>query len=133
MMTRSYRRLSLRPLTSIGGITKNVFTLTSHGVPMPHQALIVIDIQNDYFPDGKFPQWNADATLANIEAAINKARERKIPVILVQHIADATKGVAPFFNEGTSGVDIHPRILAAAPDATIVTKSVADSFHHTTL
>ena len=54
-------------------------------------------------------------------------------MILVQHVADASKGIAPFFNAGTSGVDIHPRILAAAPDGIIVTKNFADSFHHTTL
>lgn len=100
---------------------------------MSKQALIVIDLQNDYFPEGKFPLWNADVTLANTEIAIAKARAKNIPVILVQHIADASKGIAPFFNAGTTGVDIHPRILTAAPDGIIVTKAFADSFHHTTL
>jgi nicotinamidase-related amidase len=100
---------------------------------MPKQALIAIDLQNDYFSDGKFPLWNTDATLTNIEAAISKARTRNIPVIIVQHVADATKGIAPFFNEGTPGVDVHPRILAAAPDGIVVTKAFADSFHRTTL
>ena len=100
---------------------------------MPKQALVVIDLQNDYFPDGKFPLWNTDATLANSEAAIAKARARNLPVILIQHVADGTKGIAPFFNGGTTGVDIHPRILAAAPDGIIVTKAFADSFHNTTL
>ena len=100
---------------------------------MAKQALVVIDLQNDYFPDGKFPLWNTDATLANTEAAIAKARAKSIPVILIQHIADGKKGIAPFFNEGTTGVDIHPRILAAAPDGIIVTKAFADSFHNTIL
>jgi nicotinamidase-related amidase len=100
---------------------------------MSKRALIVIDLQYDYFPGGKFPLWNTDVTLANTEAAIAKARAKNIPVILVQHVADASKGIAPFFNEGTSGVDIHSRILATAPDGIIVTKAFADSFHHTTL
>ena len=100
---------------------------------MPKQALIVIDLQNDYFPDGKFPLWNTDNTLANTKAAIARARAKNIPIILVQHIADAGKGIAPFFNAGTMGVDIHPGILAAAPDAIIVVKSFADSFYNTTL
>lgn len=95
-------------------------------------ALIVIDLQNDYFPDGRFPLWNAEGTLAKVEQAIGQARAKGMPVILVQHVADASKGVAPFFNTGTPGVDIHPRILAAAPDAPII-KSFADSFHKTTL
>lgn len=99
----------------------------------PQRVLIVIDVQNDYFPDGKFPLWNADATLDKVESAIVRARAAAVPVILVQHVADAGKGVAPFFNLGTAGVEIHPRIRAAAPDATVVIKSFADSFLNTTL
>lgn len=99
----------------------------------PQRALIVIDLQNDYFPEGKFPLWNTEATLAAAEAAIGKAHAKNIPVILVQHIADSSKGIAPFFNAGTHGVELHPRILAAAPQATIVVKSFADSFLNTTL
>jgi len=97
------------------------------------RALIVIDVQNDYFEDGKFPLWNTEATLANVESAIAKARQQGVPIILVQHVADAGKGIAPFFNSGTVGVEVHPRILAAAPDAIPVTKSFADSFLNTDL
>jgi len=97
------------------------------------KALLAIDLQNDYFPGGAFPLWNAEATLANVEAAIGKARAQGIPVIHIQHIADAAKGVAPFFNAGTPGVEIHPRILAAAPAAPVVVKTHADGFHGTAL
>lgn len=97
------------------------------------KALIVIDLQNDYFPDGKFPQWHPEETLANVERAIEQARAKGVPVIHVQHIADASRGIAPFFNAGTPGVEIHPRILAAAPDAPVVVKHFADAFHDTTL
>jgi nicotinamidase-related amidase len=98
-----------------------------------HTALIVIDIQNDYFPEGLFPLWNAEATLANIVTAIANATAQGVPIILVQHIADGTKGPAPFFNEGTAGVEIHPSILAAAPDAPIIIKRHADGFIGTAL
>ena len=97
------------------------------------KALLVIDLQNDYFPDGSFPLWNADATLQNIVQAIEKADAQGIPVILVQHIANSDLGIAPFFNKGTTGADIHPRILAAAPHAPVVVKEFADSFVNTTL
>lgn len=96
-------------------------------------ALIVIDLQNDYFPDGKFPLWNADTVLTRVETAIAAANARNIPVVLVQHVADTSKGPAPFFNAGSAGVDIHPRIIAAAPDAPVVVKRFADSFHATEL
>jgi len=102
-------------------------------MPASKRALIVIDLQNDYFPDGKFPLWNTEATLSNIELAIAKARSLGWTTVLVQHIANSKMGISPFFNEGSSGAEIHPRILAAAPEAIVVTKEFADSFHHTNL
>ncbi len=92
------------------------------------RALIVVDPQNDYFPGGAFALWNTEETLANIERAIGAAIKSDIPVIIVQHVADPKLGLAPFFNAGTPGVEIHPGIRAAAPDAVIVTKSFADAF-----
>lgn len=97
------------------------------------KALLVIDLQNDYFPEGKFPLWNTETTLRQIEQAIEKANAQGIPVIHIQHIADPALGLAPFFNQGTNGVAIHPRILAAAPQAPVVVKHFADSFHQTNL
>jgi len=96
-------------------------------------ALVVIDVQNDYFPGGKFPQWNTEATLQCVERAIRAAKERDVPVVLVQHVADPAKGVAPFFNAGTPGVDIHQVVLKAAPDAPVVVKKFADAFAGTDL
>jgi len=95
------------------------------------KALLVIDLQTDYFPGGKFPLWNTDAVLQNIEVAIGKANAQGISVIHIQHIAK--QGMAPFFTEGTPGADIHPRILAAAPNAPVVVKEFADSFEKTNL
>lgn len=95
------------------------------------KALLVIDLQNDYFPGGKFPLWNTDDVLENIERAIAKANAQGVPVIHIQHIAKG--GLAPFFNEGTPGADIHPSILAAAPKAPVVVKEFADSFEQTNL
>ena len=86
------------------------------------QALLVIDLQNDYFPGGKFPLWNTEVVLENIERAIGAANTLGIAVIHIQHIANSEMGIAPFFNAGTTGADIHPRILAAAPNAPIVVK-----------
>ena len=97
------------------------------------KALLVIDLQNDYFPGGAFPLWNTDVVLKNIEHAIEKANSLGVPVIHIQHIANSKQGIAPFFNEGTPGADIHPQILAAAPKAPIVIKEFADSFEKTTL
>lgn len=96
------------------------------------RALIVIDIQNDYFPGGQYPLWNAEGTLANIEAAVAAAKAKDIPVVIVRHVAAAGR-LAPFFNAGTAGAGVHARLLAAAPGAPLVVKSHADSFHETAL
>lgn len=100
---------------------------------MPNRALIVIDIQNDYFPGGRFPLWNPEGTLASIEAAIARAKAAGVAVVLVQHIANPSRGPAPFFNKGTEGAALHPRLLAVAPDAPVVVKDHADSFFGTNL
>lgn len=97
------------------------------------KALLVIDLQNDYFPDGKFSLWNTEVTLNNIVRAIEAARAKGITVIHIQHIANPEMGIAPFFNQGTEGAKIHPRVLEAAPDAPIVVKEFADSFEKTNL
>ncbi|MEI6781157.1 MAG: cysteine hydrolase family protein [Verrucomicrobiota bacterium] len=97
------------------------------------KALLLIDLQNDYFPGGKFPLWNTDVTLSHIEQAIRAAQVKGIPIIHIQHIANSEMGIAPFFNKGTDGAKIHPRILEAAPDAPVVVKEFADSFVKTEL
>ncbi len=97
------------------------------------KALIVIDLQNDYFEGGQFPLWNTDVILTNIVEAIKKAQAQDMPVILVQHVADPKAGISPFFNEGTEGVNIHPEILKVASDAKVVTKAYADGFYETNL
>ncbi|MDF2540749.1 MAG: isochorismatase [Herbinix sp.] len=94
------------------------------------KALVVIDIQNDYFAGGKFPLWNTETTLDNIEKAIEKANASNVPVILIQHVSEFN---SPFFNKDTEGIEIHPRILHAAPNAKKVIKTNADSFYKTNL
>ncbi|MFV0443289.1 MAG: cysteine hydrolase family protein [Planctomycetaceae bacterium] len=95
------------------------------------KALLVIDVQNDYFPDGKFPLWNTNAVLANIERIIGRAKADGISVIFVQHIVKGEQ--APFFCEDTSGVKIHPRLLDVSPESVVVEKCHADSFLDTAL
>ncbi len=96
-------------------------------------VVFVHKMQNDYFPGGAFPLWQPEAVLERTLAAVAAARARGVPVILVQHVADPAKGPAPFFNQGTPGVDLHPHLLAAAPEAPVVLKRFADSFHQTDL
>jgi nicotinamidase-related amidase len=97
------------------------------------KALLLIDLQNDYFLGGLFPLWNTEGTLASLLGAIERAKTVGIEVLHIQHIANPQAGIAPFFNKETSGAEIHPTILSAAPNAPIIVKEYADSFHETEL
>jgi len=92
------------------------------------RTLLVIDIQNDYFPAGLLPLWQAEETEARIAAAIRSARDEGTKIVLVQHISTAATGLFT----GT-GALIRPAILEAAHDAPVVTKHVADAFQNTGL
>lgn len=93
-------------------------------------ALLLIDLQNDYFPGGRYPLWNADATLGQVEVEVAAARASGELVVHVQHVAPSG---APFFEPDTDGVKIHPRAFAVAPEAPVIVKRYADSFHETGL
>ncbi|MGV8855413.1 MAG: cysteine hydrolase family protein [Devosia sp.] len=94
------------------------------------RTLLVIDIQNDYFPGGTLPLWQAEETENRIVAAIGQARATGDKVVLVQHVSMQSTGL--FAAEG-AGVTIRPAILAAAGNAPIVTKHKADAFQDTDL
>ncbi|MCT4612109.1 MAG: cysteine hydrolase [Clostridia bacterium] len=94
------------------------------------KALILIDVQNDYFEGGKFPLWNVGNTLDNIVESVKKAKENDIEVVLIQHVADEN---GPFFNESSEGVKLHEKLLTVAGDAEVVIKTKADSFYNTNL
>ena len=93
-------------------------------------ALLVIDIQKDYFPGGAYPLWQPEETVVNTLSAMALAQSHGVDIIHVQHVFDTP---APFFNKGTEGIEIDPRILQAAPESPIVVKSFADSFEQTNL
>ena len=91
------------------------------------KALLVIDCQKEYYADGGFPLWNMEATVDGIKAAMKRANEKGIPIILAQHVFPKDSGM-PAFIDGTPGVDIADEILALAPDAPVIRKANADVF-----
>jgi nicotinamidase-related amidase len=72
-------------------------------------------------------------TLNNVTTAIQQAQQAGDLVVLIQHVADPAMGIAPFFNEGTDGADLHPRIRELALGAPVVVKAYADGFVETHL
>lgn len=95
------------------------------------KALLVIDMQNEFFAGGKLPLWNTEKTLENVRKAIKKAKDKNILPILIMHVMPSNK--APFFIKGSEGVKIHQQILSDIPDAKIIEKNFADGFEATEL
>lgn len=100
---------------------------------LSRKALLVVDVQNDYFPGGKLPLWNAQGTLKAVLDAVAQARALGMPVILVQHVAAASSSGSGLFAEGSQGALIRPELLKAAPEAQVVVKHHADAFIETGL
>jgi nicotinamidase-related amidase len=94
------------------------------------EALLLIDIQNDYFPGGKMSLHEPDAASKNAAAILSEFRRHGKKVIHVQHIA--TRADATFFLPNTVGADIHPSV-APQPQETVVIKHFPNSFRDTTL
>jgi nicotinamidase-related amidase len=93
-------------------------------------ALVLIDLQNDYFPGGSMELVGADAAVAEARTLLEAFRARGLPVFHVQHIAK--RAGATFFLPGTKGAEIHAAVAPAAKEA-IVTKHFPSSFRETTL
>jgi nicotinamidase-related amidase len=93
------------------------------------RALLVIDVQNEYFT-GRLPVTYPAGSLSNILAMIDNAREHGIPVVVVQHTSPQ-KG-APFFREGSEGWNLHPEIAARHYDH-LIEKNLPGSFTGTDL
>ena len=93
-------------------------------------ALLLIDIQNDYFPNGAMELVGADSASSQAASLLASFRERALPVFHIQHIS--TRPTATFFRPNTHGVEIHPSVLPA-PDETVITKGFPNSFRETSL
>jgi len=97
---------------------------------MPDTALVVIDIQNDYFPGGAMELEGAEAAGAKAGIALRNFREKKLPVIHVRHLS--VRPGAPFFLPGTRGAEIHASVQPAAGE-TVLEKNFPNSFRNTRL
>ena len=50
-------------------------------------ALVLIDLQNDYFPGGAMELVGADAAVSRVAALLEAFRRRSLPVFHIQHLA----------------------------------------------
>jgi nicotinamidase-related amidase len=97
---------------------------------MADTALLIIDIQNDYFPGGAMQLEGADAAGAKAGQALKSCRERKLPIFHVRHLS--TRPGSTFFLPGTRGAEIHGSVLPQGNEA-IIEKNFPNSFRATGL
>lgn len=97
---------------------------------MGQPVFIVIDIQNDYFPGGAMALYEPDRAAQKARQALEHARLKKMPCIVVQHIAENPG--ATFFKPGTRGVEIH-RDFSPLADEIHLVKHHPSAFHETRL
>ncbi|MDQ0821729.1 nicotinamidase-related amidase [Arthrobacter sp. V4I6] len=76
----------------------------------PRRALIIIDVQQEYF-EGLLPiQYpDRDTSIANIVKAVDTAGQAGLPIAVIQH--ELPEG-APVFAKGTPGWNLHPEVAA---------------------
>jgi len=95
-----------------------------------NQALLIIDIQNDYFPGGAMELVGSPAAGAKAGMLLQAFRQKQLPVVHIQHVS--TRPGATFFLPNTRGVEIHE---SEAPQAgeTVLQKNFPNSFRGTPL
>ncbi|WP_428027066.1 cysteine hydrolase family protein [Arcobacter sp.] len=94
------------------------------------KALIIIDIQNDYFEGGNCELVNPMEASLKAKKVLEYFRKNNMPVFHVQHI-NIRKG-ATFFLPNTKGVEIHENVKPLKSEI-IIEKNFPNSFLQTTL
>ena len=93
------------------------------------KALIIVDMQNDYFSGGNMELVSIDDALENTLKLIKYAQLQDFEIFFIQHIATRTD--ATFFLPDTQGVELHKHLKTHL--GTIVTKHFPNSFRQTSL
>jgi nicotinamidase-related amidase len=94
------------------------------------RALVIIDIQRDYFPGGAYPLVGPEAAAANAKRLLAGFRDSGEPIVHLQHVWDAPE--ATFMRPGTDGVEIHADV-APEDDETVLRKAMPNGFVGTAL
>ena len=94
------------------------------------QALIIVDIQNDYFSGGTMPLNGSDNAASHAQKILKGFRDKQKPVIHIQHIA--TRADATFFLPDTVGAQIHASVEPIDGEA-VFQKHYPNSFRETPL
>lgn len=85
---------------------------------MTRRALIIVDLQNDYFPEGKLPLRNILPAANNAARLLAGARAAGEFIVHIRHEFEAAD--APFFVAGSEGARIATVVQDRAPEPVLV-------------
>ncbi|MCW3041429.1 MAG: Isochorismatase [Solirubrobacterales bacterium] len=93
------------------------------------RALVIVDIQRDYFPGGNMPLHEPGAAAGKAAEVLERFRASGEPVVHVQHLSPAGAG---FLEEDTDGAEIMAPVTPAEGE-TLITKRAPNAFLGTDL
>jgi nicotinamidase-related amidase len=93
-------------------------------------ALLLIDIQNDYFPGGAMELVGSSRAGVQAGKLLDAFRQKALPIIHIQHIS--IRHGASFFLPDTAGAQIH-ECVAPKVGETVFQKNFPNSFRETPL
>jgi nicotinamidase-related amidase len=116
--------LKIAALFAASGVIADTLPIKSQNTKK--RALLVIDVQNEYFT-GLLPITYPQNSTSNIVTAIHAATDTHIPIVMVQHTSKAKA-----FVKGSDGWELHESVKDAETAHTIE-KTMASSFVGTDL
>jgi nicotinamidase-related amidase len=93
-------------------------------------GLLLIDIQNDYFPGGAMELQGSVEAAQVAGRLLDFFRQQQLPVVHIQHLS--IRAGATFFIPDTLGADIHERVRPLAGER-VIQKHYPNSFRETDL
>lgn len=94
-------------------------------------GLLLVDLQNDYFPGGTMELVGINEAAENVKQLLEHFRLNQLPTFHIQHFFEANSG-AGFFIKGTQGVELHESIQPL-PGELIIAKNYPNGFRETSL
>ena len=93
-------------------------------------GLVLVDLQNEYFPGGRMELEGIEAAAANARAVLDLFRDRGWPLFHVRHLATAAD--SPLFTPGTPYAELHDSVRPL-PGERVIQKHFPNSFQQTPL
>jgi nicotinamidase-related amidase len=95
-----------------------------------NRCLVLVDLQNDYFPGAKMALVGIEDVAENARILLTEFRKTKSHIIHIQHISISPN--AFFFLPGTDGAKINDKVTPQEGEAVVV-KNYPNSFRDTPL